>query len=113
MRILKGEYEQVGMSYSTITDIINQTENIDSNLNKLLLDLADRFKQAEREFEAVQKAYENAKNKEREAVRELNNVLEFWLKRTKEDVYIKRIVEGNKLYLLSENSTEINDIELL
>lgn len=113
MRILKGEYEQVGMSYSTITDIINQTENIDSNLNKLLLDLADRFKQAESEFEAVKQAYENAKNKEREAVRELDNVLGFWQKRTKEDVYVKRIVEGNKLYTLSESSTEITDIELL
>lgn len=113
MRILKGEYEQVGMSSSTITDIVNQTENIDSNLNKLLLDLADRFKQAESEFELVKKAYENAKNKEREAVRELNNVLEFWRKRAKGEVYVKRIIEGNKLYVLSEDSTEITDIEIV
>jgi len=113
MRILTGDFEQVGMSSSNITEIIYQTDNVDSNLNKLLLDLADRFKQAESEFEIVKQAYENAKNKECEAVRELNKVLEFWQKRTKEDVYIKRIVEGNKLYTLSASSTEITDIELV
>lgn len=113
MRILNGEFQQVGMSNSTITDIIYSTENTNDNLNKLLLDLADRFKTAESEFEAIKKAYENAKNKEREAVRELNNVLIFWRKSEKEDVSIKRIVEGNKLYVLSENDTEIVDVELL
>lgn len=56
MRILNGEFEQVGMSSSTITDIVHSTDNINDNLNKLLLDLADRFKTAESEFEVIKKS---------------------------------------------------------